>query len=295
MKSYITTLAFVFSCLTYSLSVILNTLGIYILSNLKHELTNQRMYLINLSFSELLYASTTLGYYLIDEFSDNDDSTVYATFSRLSWLFYYLYLISPLFLTMDRFVAITFPFKYKAISTKTKAIAVVLLSWICVFLTAIPALFITDYETARSSHLPAMALGIAVLVIAFAVCAYIVIGLKVHKQRKSVGRANSNPKILKVATIIIVTYFLLELIPDLVTTVLLKSNFNIARDYRRVIYLPGTLNTICDPIIYVYNYPPLKIAVRKKVKHVTKKLGCTSETVDNALRSENLFRLGTSV
>ena len=275
MNSSLQTFAFACSCLTYSLSVILNTFGIYILSNLNRELTNQRIFLMNLSVSELLYASLTLGYYLVTKISDNNQSTVFAIFSRISWFFYYLYLISPLPLTMDRLICIVFPWKYKAIFHRTKAIIVIFSTWMCVLLIAIPTLLITDYETARNNHLSSVALGIEVVVVAIAIVAYSLIGLKVHRQGKLTGQTNNESKTLKVATIIIITYIILEVVPCVVTTVLFNCCPDVAQAYRRLIYTPSGLNAVSDPIVYLYNYPPLKAAVKKKLNHVIAKLRCT--------------------
>ena len=273
MKPYLKTFTFVISCLTYSLSVVLNALGIYMLSNLKNELTNQRIFLMNLSISELLYTSGTLCYYAIAELSDKK-STLFAIFSRMSWIFYYLYLISPLVLTVDRFICIAFPWKYKAISTKTKAMMMVFSTWICVLVIALPSLLVTDYETARNNHLSAIALGIGVLVVGFSLIAYTLIGLKSQKQRKLTGRVHNESKILKVATIIIITYTVFEVIPVMVTTVLFKCCHDVAKAYRRLIYMPSGFNTISDPIVYLYNHPPLKTAVKRKVNKIITTLGC---------------------
>ena len=224
---YLQTIPFVTSVVTQSLSVILNILGIYLLSNLKNELNNQKIFLMNLSISELLYTSGTLCYYAIAIFSDNDEAaSLLDVLRRLSWIFYYSYLISPLVLTLDRLICIIFPWKYIAISTKTKAIIIIFSTWICVLVIALPSLLITDYRKARENYLSAVALGIEVTVVTFAIVSYTLIQFKVYKQGKAAGRTNIQTKILKVATVIIITCFILETIPFMVLTVL----FSCCRD-----------------------------------------------------------------
>ena len=288
--SYLKIIPFIVSVVTHSLSVILNTLGICTLWNLKHDLTNQRIFLLNLSICELLYTSVTLGYYAISVFSDNDESVVFSISRRLSWICYYLYLISPLVLTIDRLFFIAFPWKYKAFSTKTKAILLVCSTWICVLLIALPCLLITDYETARKNHLSAVALGIEVTVVSFAIVAYTFIGLKVNSHSKSVGRTKFQAKILKIAIIIIITYFFLEAVPSMVLTVLFRCCSDVAQAYRRLLYVPSGFNTVCDPIVYLYNYPPLKEAVNKKLRRMTTRIGFHQQRSSTRASTEDVSR-----
>ena len=277
MKSYLQTIVFAVLCLTYSLSTILNTLGIYTLSNLRHELTNQRILLMNLSFSELLYTAGLLCYYVMDRFQFLNKSTNRIIMAILTWFLYYLYLTSPLLLTIDRFIAIAFPWKYRSIFNKTKAVMMVLSTWMCVLFIAVPALLINDYETARQNYLWALALGIELTVVGFSIVAYTLIELIVLRQRKLAGRANTGSKILKVATIIIITYVLLEVIPSVVLTVLFQCCNDFAKAYRRLFYSLRAFNTVSDPIIYIYNYPPLKKAVKKKLELIIITLGCLQQ------------------
>ena len=277
MASNLNTIAFAVTAVTHSLSVILNTLGICLLSNLYGELTNQRIFLMNLSIAEILYASGTMSYYAIDNYAANDvhETIFFAILRGLSWVFYYLYLVSPLVLTIDRLICIVFPWRYIAISTRSRAIMVVFSTWICVLLIALPSLLITDYNTARGNHLSAVALGIEVTVASFAIIAYTLIGMTVYRRGNAAGRTNIQTKILKVATIIIITYFILETIPSMVLTVLFSCCRDFTKAYRRLFYLPSGFNTISDPIIYLYNYPPLKAALKEKLRCVVLKLKCT--------------------
>ena len=267
----------IFLCLTCSLSFILNMLGICTLSNLRHELTNQRILLINLSISELLYTSGLICFFFIDQFQHLDRSTFRAIVVKLILFFRYLYLISPLLLAVDRFIAIAFPWKYRTIFTKTKAVIMVTSIWICITSTAGPALLLNDYnyETARLYYTLALTIGVTVVV--FAIVAYTVIALIVFRQRKLTARAKRESKILKVASAIIVTYIFLEVIPSMVRAVLFNCCRGVEKTYGLLFFVPTSFNTISDPIIYIYNYPPLKTAVKKKLMPLIGKLGCLQE------------------
>ena len=277
MKSYVQTFDSVLSCLAYSLSIILNAVGIYILPNLKTELTNQRIFLMNLSVTELLYSSVTFCYFFTVEFSDKE-SIARTIFGKLSWLLYYLYLIPPLFLAADRLFCIVLPWKYKAICTKTKALTAILSTWICVILAVSPIFFLgkTDYETAGSSYLPLVAIGIVSFVTSFAIVAYTLIGLKVYRQGKLTGRTSNGSKtVLKVTACIIVTYFVFEAVPYIIVKILEQCCHNVGKTYGRLIYAFGRFNTVSDPVIYIYSYPPLKAVVKKKLTLMLAKLGCS--------------------
>ena len=274
MKSYRQATTFVLLCLTYSLSIILNTLGICTLSNLRHELTNQRILLMNLSITELVYTSGVICSFLIYRFQHLNGSTFGALFTRFTWFFRHLYLTSPLLLTMDRFFAIAFPWKYRGFSTKAKALMMIFSTWICVASITVPLVLRNDHDYQPNYILD---LAIEVTVIVFAIVAYTVIGLIVLRQRRLTGRANSESKVLKVAAAIIVTFVLFEVVPSLVLTVVLKYHPDTEKGYMLLIYLPTSFNTISDPIIYIYNYPPLKATVKKKLMPLIGKLRCLQQ------------------
>ena len=267
------TLAFVASCIIFCISIILNSFGLYLLSHLNHELTNQRIFLASLSLTELLYALVTLCNYILDQFANNNSSLRHALLGRLQWYLYYVYLILPVALAMDRLIGVTFPLKYKVVLSKCKAIMVVISIWFSMLTIAIPTTF-TNFEAAEARNVHIVALGITATTIGFSILAYAWIGVKVHQRRKLVGRANNQSKVLKVACLIIITYFIFEAIPSTVMTTMTVTHPDEVRDYVRAVYTICRLNTLSDPIIYLYNYPPLKMAVKEKLDFIKAHLGC---------------------
>ena len=130
----------------------------------------------------------------------------------------------------------------------------VLSTWICVLLIILPSLLINDYETDRKDHPEPVAVGIQVLVVGFAIIVYTLIGMRLLRQRRSTGRTGLESKTLKLTTAIVITYFLLEVIPSMlliVLSLLLNCCHDVGKAYRQLFYLPSAFNTISNPIIYV--------------------------------------------
>ena len=132
-----------------------------------------------------------------------------------------------------------------------------------------------------------MAVGIQLTVVGLATVAYTSIFRIVLRQRqlskRLSRRTNSESRILKVASTIIITYIVLETVPSVVLSALFKCRPNVAKDYRRLLQIPSAFNTMGDPIVYIYNYPPLKAALKRKLKQMINKSGMNQQRCSNTV------------
>ena len=261
--------AFVVTCTALSLSLVLNTIGIYFLKSLKKTLTNQKILLINLSLAELLSASTILIWRAMDymqflDIAERKYGDFYIFLRGLKWYCYYVYLLAPLIITLDRLVGITCPLKYENILSKEKATVAVILNWIIALLLIIPFIFIDSKLWLIYAASAASAIGLIVTIVA--VSTYAVIGIIVRKQKLKFETTRKETRVFRVALYIVLTFFLLVVVSDIVMITLAGIDRKLAKEYMQFIYCFGNINYAIDPILYIWGYRPLRERVRKTSK-----------------------------
>ena len=97
------------------------------------------------------------------------------------------------------------------------------------------------------------------------------------QSKKRVGRSDTGSRILRIAILIIVTYFLFEVFPGILYAAWEKTYPNEKVDSMRWIFLVGKLNMVSDPLIYLYNYQSLESAPEEKFQLQMKWLRCNKE------------------
>ena len=240
---------FVVTCAVLSLSLVLNTIGIYFLKSLKKTLTNQKILLINLSLAELLSASTILicrvmNYMQFLDIAERKYGDFYIFLRGLKSYCYYVYLFAPLIITLDRLVGITFPLKYENILSKEKATVAVILNWIIAFLPIIPFTFIDSKLWLMYAASAASAIGLIVMTVA--VSTYAVIGIIVRKQKLKFETTRKPTRILKVALYIVPTFSPLVVVSDIAMTTLEEnSQRNISNSFTVSVILTMPLTLSC--------------------------------------------------
>ena len=260
-------------CTISGLSIILHSYGIYLLFKVKHVKANQRILLTNLSLSEILFAIFNVLINALNLAEDEMD-----ILDRLEWFFFYVYLVSPSIITVDRLIAGTVPLRYKSICSVNKTIAAVISVWSCMLMIFMPIIFIY-HKVECSGKLADTALGIKIAVVTFAIVSYTSIGIKVYKQRELFARTNTSSRTMKVAILIIVTYFVFEVATGMLHVIWKDTHLNELTDNFEWASLLGQLNIISDPIIYLYYYPPLRSAVKEQFQLIMKRLGCNKKEV----------------
>ena len=256
-------------CTVSPISMIMHTFALYLLFKLNNVKPNQRILLANLSLSEFLFALFMICKHAPGQIYIN-------IFGRLEWFFYLVYLVSPLILTIDRLIGVTMPLRYKSICSKNATILAVASVWLCILIISIPIIFV-NYEVEKKRKMPKTSLGLKLTVMVFAIAAYTCIGIKIHRQRNTCGIKRKSSKFLRIAILIVVTYLLFEVVPNIIYVVWKMAHPDEKTDVMRVTFVLITLNLLSDPIIYLYNYPPLKSAAKEKLQCIFKKCGSHKE------------------
>ena len=250
-------------------AILLHGAGMYFLFCVRETATNQKILLINMSLTEFCCAITTLISNFMIYFEADEtrfQMLTVLTLNGLSWFSYYIYILSPLLLVVDRLIGVTVPLLYKNYFSKRKAILCVILTWLLGVIFSIPLAFI-DLQS-RMTYAPFPAAATEILVIVVFLGAYIRIGYEIWNRPASIRSNDGNFKVLKMASLIIITFILLVALPDATVIMLIASEMNprLAVQYGRTVYhTVSVLNFVIDPIIYLFGYLPMRKIMKDKL------------------------------
>ena len=262
-------------------SIILHGSGLYFLHCIGETTTNQKLLLINMSVAEFLCALMTLVLrFLSYDFNIcniKTKETIYKIIHGCSWLFYYIYLMAPILVVLDRLIGVATPLSYRDYFSKKRAKLCVALTWVGGVVFAAPLLSIP--HDSWLNYCPFVAAGIEILVIIIFVCAYSWIGCEVRNRRRPQnnrtvrcnrrngegGSVQHNFKLLTMASLIIVTFIIFVAVPEIIIVTLVKTDPFLANDIRQDIYCITTFNLLIDPIIYLFGFPPLRKIMKEKM------------------------------
>ena len=254
------------SCTLALISIILNSFGMYFLRKLPTFKSNQRLLLINLSFVEIFTASVDIVRQILNYFGCTDSQAGYYCIMvlGLSWYLYFVYLLIPFMIMLDRFIGGMKPLKYANIFPKRKARLIIIIIWSFGLVLLVPRVNFTSWV----EFCPVIAVTLELPVLLFIIITYSLMVFRLKKHRKSFSASHIQSRISKVAAAIIISFVLLLVMPDLmVSATLLKDStrFTDGKKFTGHIYLLNYVNFIMDPVIYLYGYPPLREAIKRKI------------------------------
>ena len=270
--NHLSTAVFIISSVILIPSIILNGSGLYFLLSIAETATNQRVLLVNMSLVELLCATTlfisrSLVYF--DLTKTKLQSSIYAIIYGMHWFFYYIYLLAPVLLVFDRLIGVITPLLYKEYFSKRRAIVSIALTWMLGAFLSVPFL-IMNIES-WLNYCPFAGAGIELLVIIIFLCAYSRIGYEIWNRPENIRRSHGNFKVLKMASLIIVTFVTFVALPEVIVAIMVKMNSNLASEYGQTVYCVSIFNMVIDPIIYLFGFPSVRENMNKKLFKILRK------------------------
>ena len=182
----------------------------------------------------------------------------------LLWYFYFVYLLIPFVIMLDRFVGGMKPLKYARIFPERRARLIIIIIWIFGLALLVPRAKLTSWL----EFCPVIAVSLELPVLLFIITAYSLVAFKLRKHRQSFSASRIQSQISKVAAAIIISFVLLIVLPDfIVSATFLKNSISLKDENEFIshIYLINCVNFIMDPIIYLYGYPPIRKAIKHKI------------------------------
>ena len=257
-------LIFVLGCIFRVLSILLNAVGIYYLHKLPSFMSNQRILLTNLSLTEIAATGSSFIVKVLHHFQMCDDFLGPACGIPFSihWWVYFVYLFAHLLLLTDRYIGARWPFEYKDIFSERKVVIAIIGSWIIGLILMTPKVHFASLKK-WLEYGPTLAFAFDLCVVLSAIFVYASIAYNIRKGREMLAtNCNVKFKASKVPAVIISTFILFVVIPDFIVMMLRQLNPPHGTDDFTHVYQITVLNYFCDPIIYLYGYPPLRSAIK---------------------------------
>ena len=272
----------IFSVIVTSLTVVLNMVGLKLLHNIRNIKETQKVLLSHLSISDALNAITALaGILVIRQVYGSNGAYGYGALAAHCILVSCEALI---IITIDRVIATAMPFRYSTIVTKRRLLIFIITAWI-VTLTFITVL-VTTKEVSRI-HSYTFYVTSSTEVIIFV--SYLYIALKIRKSRKkstadnstSVSMNRQSKKMILVSSCIVLSFAIFVAVPDIVLY------FSDVQQEGLICMIQ--LYYLCNPVIYIYCYPSMRIQILAKLREV-RQVFINNHRVRNSTKMENSHR-----
>ncbi len=270
-----------FTITFYISSIILNTLGVYLLCATR-PLSNSKILLLNLAASDLV--TTIIG--IANNFRHVLGLEALIELEKILASFSIVYYFSIYFLTVDRLIATLFPLKYIIILTKRHLVRAIVTKWLTISLFGISFFLRESWFTFIWQYIW------VILDLIFIVLCLVTYGLILtkllarrrlqHENRDREARRrqrriiNRNQKFFKIVALIVVSFIFLNLVPDVIL-------FFQDSDDQVVLGILGmiwSLGVVMDPLIYVFLQDDLRLVLKRRILAVW---GLFSNEQDTAL------------
>ncbi len=236
--------------LIFLVAVSLSTLGIYLLQATK-PLNNSKIILINLASSEIANSAVEIIISHIMPFTSNKAKLLaMRKLNATSWIIYYF---AMYLLTADRLVATLNPFKYRIFVTQKRLTRFILATWTLAVIIGTSFFLSTRWFEVFDKHL-----WIAYDVFFVILCSitYGLIFFKIRSRRWF----NNDKKFFKITSLIILSFIIFILIPDIMFLLYSYRN-KIVLEIVSTMWLIGMM---VDPVIYIFLQPDLRSLLKSK-------------------------------
>ncbi|XP_057311489.1 alpha-2C adrenergic receptor-like [Hydractinia symbiolongicarpus] len=247
----LSTTTIVLSLMLMISSILLNSLGIFVLNKQRKRRSNiQKLILINLSRIEIVKMTQDICVVIIYQYFGMiyENYMVYFELMEIGTLS--IIFLSMILISVDRFLCITLGIKYKAIVTKRNVKFSLVLIWIIGVSTSIPFLFAKERSHIKYIYYATFdALFVVFSVIAYAKIAFSIRSRTKRKRSKPIGVFR---KLYIVPFGIITTFVLFNVIPDTVEVLVVHYNRPFDSTTYEAVFCFYIIGYIADPLIYIF-------------------------------------------
>ena len=265
------TISIVFYCLTFAnaaVGLLLNSVGIYLLTALRARISNQNVILINLSFIKVIVSISQAALYVLKIIGKGEEQGLYKVVLIILVGAFGVNHLTIVVLTLDRLLGIVIPLRYNALITKDKLRIAIIASWMIGTAAVIVPFFIYDFAFLYSIYYTAVYLTLDGIVLLIAVIAYGFI-LRVLLRREKAIAAGMMPRNARthqrfgrffyVSSLIIASFILFVAIPDVIHAVLVIFQGNKDPMIELAMVLAWSIYLVSDPLIYIFLQKPIRL------------------------------------
>ena len=248
-------------------AIVANVSALYLLKSLREKRSIQMMYLMSLSFVDIILACCWI---IRDLITGGISSGVYHIMWCVFMGFYVIWYTMMYSLTIDRFIGINFPIKYKLFLRKKYVLIVIISCWSCgISLAVITA--VTDPAKAHRAFIRYVYTAVDLTFLALFIATYTSIFIRIARRQEGSNRQQQNQKFLLVTSALLVAFLLFETVPSILQTFLLHKNAKF-ESIRSLFY---TINLLCDPVLYVLLQPRIRAIAHEKFVDVRMRSRCS--------------------
>ena len=246
------------------IALFLHTMVIFLLRKVQKGATNQKLLITNLSASDLLFIPPGIVYYFRALWTTEGtlsyelSSVAFAAFAVNCYL-------ANLFMILDRTIAGLKPLRYRALLTGRRVKVIAMSLWVPFLFVPIPYVIYGFESFVRILIIFTLLLDFGMIVIGVFCYAFVFVAIKNRTKtfqrggnNRDIKRASARQcnKILKVAIPILLSFIVFVTLPDIISLVLTLKNID-PQFYRKILYTFPCLNIVLDPLLFLYQYPPL--------------------------------------
>ncbi|XP_057292095.1 uncharacterized protein LOC130614675 [Hydractinia symbiolongicarpus] len=257
-----------------TLSVMFNSLGVYLLMQLKSPRHMNQIYiLMSMSFSEVLLGVVSIIYVVtnLSGYERESSSQLSLYCEEIITGLTVTYYIILFMLTLDRLLACVLLLQYPRIATTKRTLLCLSGAWVIGVIVAFPFFFYspdTFYEI-RYKYIYISLDGI-ILAAVFITYSYIFHKTS-RKHRTTSSTVQRRGKMFFVITIITATFILLLVIPDILYAYRFVIH-DIGSDVEMgVIMFCWELNYLADPCVYIFLQKNVRAVLRRKIADIHRK------------------------
>ena len=260
----------------------LNSVGIYLLSQIKKRRTHQNLILKSLSLAEILLSILPFIVYplKIHSLEKNHDLAfrIFYTTGTAVGMTYYLTMIT---LTLDRLAMCVLTIRYQIILTHRRMVITLISQWIISLAFSLLLFFLN--LSLRSSEIVQLPFDFSFLAITMSTYFMIFRKLMNRKedlqgeQTKNMHKENNTRssnqdrhafKFCFTSGLIILSFFVLVAVPNIVYVMVLGSDksINVIDNHMLTFILIRQLNNVIDPCIYIFFQKNVRSLLKRKIK-----------------------------
>ena len=270
-------------------TILLNIFGIYTLHASNIGGSNQIKIIMGLSLSDISMSVTSLcisALSLIGHSLPDSQISLYVFLPRAGTV--HAWYSMNFLLTLDRLFGCNFPFKYRIHATKRRLKIIMAICWIT-SLAVVPVFYLPMFDLKKIYLVCNRYLWISydAIFMALFMVTYTSILYRKIRRNERFRRAtipSENQRFFLVTTSLMVAFIFLEVFPSIASSVLVSINGKLSLSQIAITEFAYQLNTLSDPIIYIFLLPVVRQTAATKIRTV---LGLGSKVAANRTRDDN--------
>ena len=274
------TVSTILYCLTFAtaaVALVLNILGIYLLTKLRARISYQNVILINISFIKVIGSISEAVLCLLEIIGKGEEHRSYQILHIINVGAFGVNHLTIVTLTLDRLFGSVMPLRYRVLFTKNKLRTTIIASWIIGTAGIVP-FFIFDYAFLYSIYYKIVYPTLDGMVLMIAVIAYGSILMMLLRRKRAIDtgltlrsiRANQRfGRFFYVSSLIIASFLLFVAIPDVVYAVLVIIQGNEDPMIELAISTVWCIYLVSDPLIYIFLQKPIRLQFCKMMNRKT--------------------------